>query len=59
METPAVKENLEETRRVPELPIQEVKQERIWTEEDEATTPRPKFKFDDLQFGENYNKDSK
>jgi cell division initiation protein len=26
-----------------------------WTQEDEETTPRPKFKFDDLQFGANYN----
>ncbi len=25
-----------------------------WTEEDEYTTPRPKFNFDDLQFGSNY-----
>ena len=59
MDTPAPQEELEATRRVPDLPREEVKQERIWTEEDEETTPRPKFKFDDLQFGENYNKEGK
>ena len=26
-----------------------------WDEEDELTTPRPKFNFDDLKFGSNYN----
>lgn len=31
------------------------KPSREWTQEDEEITPRPKFKFDDLQFGSNYN----
>ncbi len=26
-----------------------------WSEDDEKTTPRPRFQFDDLQFGSNYN----
>lgn len=30
-----------------------------WEEDLEMTSPRPKFNFDDLQFGENYSKDKK
>lgn len=47
-------ESLEETKRVPDIKREEPKQEKLWTEEDEEITPRPKFKFDDLQFGANY-----
>ena len=28
-----------------------------WSDEDEPTSPRPKFDFDDLKFGSNYDKD--
>ena len=32
---------------------------RIWDEEDELTTPRPKFDFSDLKFGTNYTEEDK
>lgn len=32
-------------------------QKTVWDDEDEPTTKRPKFDFDDLKFGENYNED--
>lgn len=46
-------DDLDDTRRVPDID-----DTKIWTEEDEETTPRPKFKFSDLQFGKNVNKDN-
>lgn len=52
-------ESLEETKRVPDVKREEPKQEKLWTEEDEEITPRPKFKFDDLQFGANYEEGKK
>ena len=49
---------LDETKRVPtlhETQPGETNPSRLdWTAEDEEITPRPKFKFDDLQFGSNY-----
>ena len=50
------KDNLDETKRVPDLSAA-LDETKIWTDEDEETTPRPKFNFDDLQFGKNVNKD--
>ena len=55
----AYDESLEETKRVPDLKLEEVAQEKLWTEEDEEITPRPKFKFDDLQFGSKYEEGKK
>ncbi len=52
-------ESLEETKRVPNLKQEEPAQEKLWTEEDEEITPRPKFKFDDLQFGSKYEEGKK
>lgn len=49
-------DNLDETKRVPDLSAA-LDDTKIWTDEDEETTPRPKFNFDDLQFGKNVNKD--
>lgn len=47
--------SLDETKRVPVISDEDVKiAHSEWTEEDEEITPRPKFKFDDLQFGSNY-----
>lgn len=52
-------EDLEATKRVPDiseaLKAAQKPEKAEWTEEDEELTPRPKFKFDDLQFGSNYN----
>lgn len=49
--------SLDETKRIPTVPstpAEDAKRSADWTDEDEETTPRPKFKFDDLQFGSNY-----
>ena len=48
-------EDPDATKRVPDL-SGALDDTKIWTEEDEETTPRPKFNFDDLQFGKNVNK---
>lgn len=48
--------SLDETKRVPDLSEHEG-DTKIWTDEDEETTPRPKFNFDDLQFGSNVHND--
>lgn len=63
MDTVGSGADLDETRRVPDISgLQQVsaddsptkRHEIEWTAEDEELTPRPKFKFDDLQFGTNY-----
>lgn len=56
MNSVTAEDNLDATRRVPDLSsADESHTKRLdWTEEDEELTPRPKFKFDDLQFGTNY-----
>lgn len=51
MNTRVYDPSLDETKRVPIVGEKTTPQ---WTEEDEEITPRPKFKFDDLQFGSNY-----
>ena len=48
-------EDPDATKRVPDL-SGALDDTKVWTEEDEETTPRPKFNFDDLQFGKNVNK---
>ena len=42
--------SLEETKRMPDL-------KKVEADEDEDLSPRPKFNFDDLKFGSNYNED--
>ena len=48
-----------ETRRIdPEQVAKAISQRsKDWNEEDELTTPRPKFDFSDLKFGKNYKDD--
>jgi len=51
-----VSDAMEEPVPEEEAPIQQTRKYE-WTEEDELTTPRPKFDFDNLKFGSNYFED--
>ncbi len=61
--TGAYDPSLEETKRMPAINEKQVskstEEPAASEEDDEEVTPRPKFKFDDLQFGTNYKEDKK
>ena len=48
-----------ETKALPDIESLKNIKPAGWTEEDELTTPRPKFDFTDLQFGSNYDSKDK